>query len=111
MGMFDYFKQAGEASVDMARPPRQPNRAAIKAYVDELAAAKIDDAKFDDIFRRLSEDRTIAALDVVAIANGYAIIGERPTSKKNALEKIRKRFVELVRAEAKVLAAAKVRPW
>ena len=49
--------------------------------------------------------------ELIAIAKAYAGSARRITSKKAALDAIRKRFVEKVRFDAKNDLAAKARPW
>ncbi|MEW5963972.1 MAG: hypothetical protein AB1749_10470 [Pseudomonadota bacterium] len=83
----------------------------VNRFAGLLAAAKTDSKAFEATLAELSADPRLKAPEIVAIAKAYAGSSKRVTSKAAAMEAIRKRFVELVRFEAKNALAAKSRPW
>ena len=114
MGFFSFIKTADGASDEMARTItalKQPPSAAVATYVERLKAARIDVAAFEAVFDELSASRQLSAPEVIEIANTYSAVGLKATSKKAALAKIKKRFVELGRQDAKNKDASKARPW
>lgn len=96
---------------EMARATSTLNRAAIDSYSLKLEAAKTDRGQFEAAYNELTADKALKSPDLVAIAKAYAGAAKRITSKKAALDAIRKRFVELVRFDAKNGLAARSRPW
>ena len=114
MGIFSFITTAIGASDEMARTIatlKSRQSALASSYVDRLRSARIDAANFEVVFAELSACRELMASDVIEIANSYSAAGLRATSKKAALAKIKKRFVELVRQAGKNKAAEKARPW
>jgi len=83
----------------------------IKAYADRLTAARIDRAAFNAVVADVKGDRSVKSHELIAIAKAYAGASKKIGSKKAALEAIEKRFVELVRFDAKNALASKSRPW
>ncbi len=86
------------------------NHAKVDDYVARLRAAKTDRSAFDAVLKTLTTDADVAAADIAAIANSYGIGGAKAASRKAGIEKISKRFVELVRYDAKNKVAEKFRP-
>jgi hypothetical protein len=114
MGLAQLFGLKAETDEDMARArkAKQPvNAALVAAYVERLRGAKTDRAKFDVILGELKGDVELRPIDIMAIANAYGVGGAPANSRKSGLEKIAKRFVELVRYDAKNRVAEKARPW
>lgn len=83
----------------------------VTRFAGLLAAAKTDKQAFEAALAELNADARLKTPDFVAVAKAYAGASKRVTSKAAAMEAIRKRFVELVRFEAKNALAAKSRPW
>lgn len=107
MGIFSFI--TGGEAVDMARKVvSEPNREIVSTAIGRLTAAGTNEDAFQEAFLPLE---ALSAVDIAAIASGYAPVGTKATSKKASLSKIKKRFVELVRLDAKNKAAAKVKPW
>ena len=70
----------------------------------------LDRIAFDIAYRDLLADKTLKTVDLIAIAQLYSR-GKSTSKKTEALEAIRKRFVELRQIEALSENAAKARPW
>lgn len=101
---------------DMARrnakaaiPPQRP--VDIADYVGALKAAGRDRVRFDAAIARIEVDTQLRLPELVSIALQYRGGGTKPSSKRAALEAIRRRFLELVRDHAQSVQAAKARPW
>ena len=98
------------AETDMAKAaPADP--VLVSRYAEALAAAETNRSAFEATLSELKEDEDVRANDMIAIAVAYRGGGERPRSKKHALEMIEKRFVEIVRDAKKSAIASRVRPW
>lgn len=107
------FGFTAEADEDMARKStakKPASEAAIAGYVERLRAALVNRDAFVAVLGAIKSDPELAPLDVAAIANAYAVGGLKATSRKAGLERIEKRFVELVRNQAKRKIAEKFRP-
>lgn len=101
-----------DAVDDMARIPKRPVDAAlVTEHLGRLKAARTDEACFNAAVSGLKQDGRVQSVDLVAIAKQYAGTARKITSKTTALDAIQKRFVELVRFEARNELAAKSRPW
>jgi hypothetical protein len=100
---------------DMARRARattsSDSTGLVTAYVTRLKAVGRDREAFERVFSEIRQDTRLAASDVSTIAIQFRGGGAKPGSKKAAIEVISKRFLELVRDHAKVVQAAKARPW
>lgn len=110
----DYAGTEVEDEVDMARRATRESRGnpeVVASLLAKLEAAKLDKDEFEVAVASIESDKTLKPADVVAIAERYAVAGVKVTSRKSALEKIRKRFVELRRAAANLKVAEKARPW
>jgi hypothetical protein len=108
------WKQRGvdTSSEDMARAASKAiDEALVEDYASRLDAAATDHAQFDAIYKAVEADKALKSPELIAIARAYAGAARKLTSKKAALDAIRKRFVERVRFEAKNELAAKSRPW
>jgi hypothetical protein len=83
----------------------------VSRYADALANAGMNRSAFEAVLSGLKEDEGARVNDIIAIAVAYRGGGVRPRSKKQALEMIEKRFVEIVRDTKKNSVASRVRPW
>lgn len=83
----------------------------VAAYAGRLKGAKTDRASFDPVVAEIERDARVKSPEIIAIAKSYAGAAKKIGSRAAALEAIRKRFVELVRFDAKNELAAKSRPW
>ena len=90
---------------------QQLNPELIASYVERLRAAKIDRSAFEHVLNELAADKVASPADIAAIANTYGVAGIKAKSRKAGLEKISKRFLELVRTDGKLKIAEKFRPW
>ena len=98
---------------DMARAAgkRLANKRLVSEYLGRLQQAGLDRRLFDQALADLETDVALAAADVIAIGNGYAVGGIKATSRAAALGRIKKRFNEILRAKSNAEIAAKARPW
>lgn len=98
---------------DMARAAKKAvvDTQLVKAYAARLAAARTDRSAFGPVFTEIKGDARLKAADLIAVAKAYAGASKKIGSKTAALDAIEKRFVELVRFDAKNALAAKSRPW
>jgi hypothetical protein len=81
------------------------------SYVVRLKASVGNQPGFDRVVQELLADKALAAADVILVATKFAIPAQKISSKTAALAAIKKRYVELVRFNAKNALAAKARPW
>jgi len=88
-----------------------PLNPAVNAHVAALKAARTDRPTFEAACAAIEADATLTAADVRAIANTYGAGGTAAKSRKAALEKIKRRFVEVVRAAKNARSAADTRLW
>lgn len=105
-----------EASDDeMARKAKKaslpPDESRVGTYEARLKSARLDRGEFESALDTIKADKSLTVADVTEIAVRYRGGGERPSSKKSALEIISKRFLELVRNQAQIKQASKARPW
>lgn len=110
----DYAGSGAEDEDEMARRAARESRGnpeVVAGLLTKLEAAKLDKDEFEAAVASIESDKTLRPADVIAIAERYAVAGVRATSRKSALEKIRKRFIELRRAAANLKVAEKARPW
>jgi hypothetical protein len=70
----------------------------VDAYVRKLRSVGLDRAAFDSLLLALKGDKDIRVAEAIGIASQYA--GRQFGSKKDALEGLAKRFVEMVRTQA-----------
>jgi hypothetical protein len=94
-----------------SRAPLAASAQRVEPYVERLKDAGRDRRKFDEIIGNMMSDQSLVAADVCAIAVAYRGGGNKPASKKAAIEIISKRFLELVRDHTKTVQAAKARPF
>lgn len=114
MSLARMFGLEAESDDDMARkgaPKPQPNADFVASYVERFRAAKTNRPAFEQVFSDVQSDQQLRAVDLIAIANTYAVAGIKATSRKAALEKISKAFLQLVRTEGNHRVAVKFRPW
>lgn len=76
---------------EQKRPPLSPDQ-----YVRELRAAGSDPDQFDSVFAKLSQDKSLRAADLKAIAKEYAGQGISVRSKNDALDQLQRRFSRLL---------------
>lgn len=101
-----------ETGDEMARQKRTDiDRTRIDEMARKLSAARTDRSSFEATYAELATDKRLSVEEIVAIALAYRNGGGKPTSKRSALEAIRKRFLELVRGQAQIAQASKARPW
>lgn len=77
--------------------------------VAQLKAAGTDAAAFDAALEQITADPHIKASELAEIATAYCL--RKVKSRAQALEALRKRFVELRRQQNKDKIAEKARPW
>lgn len=107
------FGFTAEADEDMARKSsvkKPASQATVAVYADQLRAAQMDRAAFNAVLEAIRSDPELGPLDVAAIGNVYAVGGIKATSRRAGLDRIEKRFIELVRDQAKRRVAEKFRP-
>lgn len=104
-------RPAEEADEAMARAKRDLNTALIERYVELLKACGTSRDAFDAAYAELGDDAELKSAELIAVAKAYAGASQKISSKKAALDAIRKRFVEHVRNAAKSELAAGSRPW
>jgi hypothetical protein len=73
----------------------------VATYVSRLKAAGLQKSTFDEVFAALAADKLAKKGDVLTIASAYVGISLRARSRKDSLNMIEKKFVELVRFEEK----------
>lgn len=95
----------------MARAKKPLDQKKVSAHVATLIATGTDRAAFDRAVDQLDADAGLSAAEVIAIATGYNRGGVKPSSRAKAMALIKKRFVEVVRTDAKNRIAEKSRPW
>lgn len=88
-----------------------PSNPAVDTHVAALKAARADRPTFEAAIAAIEGGSTLNAADVCAIANTYGAGGTAAKSRKAALEKINRRFVEIVRATKNAKTAADTRLW
>ncbi len=96
---------------DMARARKPADLAKVASYLGRFVGAGTDRAAFETVMASLEDDAELSAADVIAIAVAYNRGGAKPASRAKALAMLKKRFVEIVRTEAKNKIAEKARPW
>lgn len=110
-----FGRRAETADDDMAKAAGAGKTAIddglVTRLAGRLAAAKTDKTAFEAALAELTSSPQVKAAEVIAIAKAYAGASKRIGSRAAAIEAIRKRFVELVRFEAKNALAARSRPW
>lgn len=114
MGLARMFGLEADDDQDMARANTSKqalNTGLVASYVSRLRSAKADRPMFERVFADVKSDPNLRAGELVAIANTYAVAGIKATSKKAALEKISKAFLQIVRTEGNHKIAEKFRPW
>lgn len=98
----------------MARAPKaraEADAKVVAGYAARLKGVGTDRASFDPLVAEIERDAAVKSGEIIAIAKAYAGASKRITSRTAALDAIRKRFVELIRFDAKNELAAKSRPW
>ncbi len=83
----------------------------IGSYVARLTRSGTNRPVFEAILGEIKGDVRLSAANVITIAHQYARSSKKPSSKATAFAAISKRFVEIVRFEAKNKIAEKTRPW
>jgi hypothetical protein len=111
MNIFRFGEVFGQLGSDMAKVRKVVDETKVASYVGQLTAAATDRAAFDAALSTIEDDATLSASEIIAIAISYNRGGKKPTSKAKALATVRKRFVEIVRTDAKNKVAEKARPW
>jgi len=100
-----------EADEEMARANAKPLDAVkIDAYVKQLKLAVRDGQAFESVYTEIEGDTTLAAAEVVAIAQAF-VGGSKPKSRKVALASIRQERLRVSHAKSKSESAAKARTW
>jgi hypothetical protein len=82
----------------------------VDGYVTRLRKAGLQRGDFEAVVADLTGDKSARKSEVISIASKYVGVSLGSRSRKDALEVIRKRFVELVRFERKQEIASKVTP-
>lgn len=100
---------SSESECQLAKRPAQEQ--VVSQHLDALTAAGRDQHAFDRAIEALRTDATAKTPELIEIAKSYAGRGKKIGSQKVALEIIRKRFIELVRYDAKNKVAKHSRPW
>jgi hypothetical protein len=83
----------------------------IDKYVRLLKQAGTDKGAFAVAHSTIVDDTTLKAPEIIAIANAYSVGGIKATTKANAIARMKKRFVEIVRTAGNLAIAEKSRPW
>ncbi len=100
---------------EMARSARtsspEPHRSLVAAYVLRLKTVGRSRDAFETLVGEMGKDARLVPADLIEIAVQFRGGGNRPSSRKAAIDVISKRFLELVRDHTKAAQAAKVRPW
>jgi hypothetical protein len=118
MGIFDILRVFGDSEDEMAKKAKK--EIAVEAvdtasslaveFAGRLARAGTDKAAFELVLASLRVEKRLTARDVIDVAHAYGG-GKRTASKAAALAAISKRYVELVRFQAKNKVAEKARPF
>jgi hypothetical protein len=115
MSIFDFINVFGNANDEMAKKTTAKARAANERLVAEyglrISKAGMDRGAFDDVVADLKADDRLSSADIIAIAHNFIGGGKKPSSREAAYAVISRRFVEIVRYQAKNKVAAKARPW
>ena len=113
MSLSRFFGSDVEIDDDMARTSQSSplNNELVASYVRRLRAVKTDQRQFKSVLDELAANKIARPAEIAAIANTYGVAGIKATSRKGGLEKISKRFLELVRTDGKLKIAEKFRPW
>lgn len=111
MNFFRFRGAFEDGEGDMAKVRKPVDQQKVAAYTGLLVSAGTNRASFDEVLAGLEDDTDLSAAEIIAIATGYNRGGAKPGSKAKALATIKKRFVEIVRTDAKNKIAEKVRPW
>ncbi len=87
------------------------NRPLVDRYLDRLRKAGSTRSDFDTVVAHLAADKTARKAEVVCIASEYLGTSLRSKhTKLDAVQIIRKRFVELVRSQRELEIASKTTP-
>lgn len=95
-------KPKGRKKATSVKPRAGMNDAIVRQYVDELRSAGTDRLCFDDVFDRLTADKSLKAGDVGEIARQYASGVTKYKSIAAAHADISKAFVRQARFENKI---------
>ena len=106
--MIDLARAFGRSEDDVAKKAGI-GADAVARRVAQLKAAGIEPSAFDRAFAELEADKAMKAEELAQIATSYCL--RKVKSRKQALEAIKKRFVELRRQHNKDKIAEKARPW
>lgn len=111
-----WLSRRGE-SEDEAMARAQKARAAdldtklVASFAERLKGVGTDRDAFDTLIAEIERDARVKSAEFIAIAKAYAGASKKIGSRNAAADAIRKRFVELIRFDAKNELAAKSRPW
>lgn len=95
---------------ELSAEAAEPVNIAIQRYVDGLKEAGRDEAKFDKIYARLHDDRSIKKDDAIAVMRGYVGQQLRVRTKAQAFEEIQRQFSKLL-YDANTERQAASTPW
>jgi hypothetical protein len=108
------FEQNNASDDSMAKPAKtsttKPTPRALEA-VSRLKSVTGDRSAFNQVVQEIENATELTSVDIIAIAEKYAVPSKRPATRKAAIAAIRKRFVELARFADKNKKAAATRPW
>lgn len=103
--------ETDDAEADMAANRKPPNKVAAEPHIKALTAALGDRSAFEAALTALQADKSLKVNDICFIATTYGAGGTQPKTRKDALEKIKRRFVEIVRAAKNAVVASDTRLW
>lgn len=107
------FQQVGRdtENEDMARAGTKPLDAAlVDSYVTQLRQTVSDRSAFDDLYARLSTDKSVTVAEMIAIARNFAN-STTAKSKKDAILAIGQERSRLTHAQAKAASAGRSKAW
>lgn len=114
MDIFSDIEQSNASDDSMAKSTKasttKPSPRALEA-VSRLIGATGEKSAFDQVVKEIENATELTSVDMIAIAEKYAVPSKRPTTRKAAIAAIKKRFVELARFAEKNKKAAATRPW
>jgi hypothetical protein len=77
----------------------------VDEHVSRLKSAGTSERAFNAAFEAFRSDERLSNADVIAIAQKYAEVGRRFTTRKSSFEGVHKRFIDLARIETRLKAA------
>lgn len=111
MNIFRLGDMFGQSGSEMAKARKTVDQTKVASYAARLLSAGVNAAAFEEALVALDSDSSLGAADLIALAFAYNRGGKKPRSRAAALTMIRKRYVEIVRTDAKNRIAEKARPW